>query len=48
MLTALAVEAFALPKQERDRSESGVLDKPDPELAAPEAMLLAACGRSKL
>ncbi len=34
MLTALAVEAFALPTQERDRSECGVLEKPDPSFPA--------------
>ena len=28
MFTALAVETFALPPQERDRSERGVLDSP--------------------
>ncbi|GEM_PF-3543568 len=32
MLTAKAVEAFALAVQVGDRSERGVADKPDPEL----------------
>jgi len=33
MLTALAVEAFALAQQEGDRSERGVLDSPTLSLA---------------
>ena len=47
MLTALAVEAFALPTQERDRSERGVLDKPDPELSQ-RTMLLAALRQKQI
>jgi len=33
MLTALAVDAFALPAQEGDRSERGVPDSPVPKAA---------------